>query len=376
MRVVICRGARIPHGLFLALVGAALVLLALTACRPKPSGALPDAGAAQASTLSATELLARVETRLRLLRSYRAVLEHEIRPAALIGNLAPLGAQGDAVLRAHTRVWAAPPGRMAIETRTRLDSSTTPGGHAPSFRLFFDGETVWGERRLESQALASPTVEHFRLDQRRLAAGRAPLDVGYQFWGHGLLPGKDLVGTIRTLLRRYSFEPRTGSVNIRGEDCFELTGRATPGQLLDEMIADRDPTLGGYLLARSAGDKLPPAVLETMTDMIVTPLRARALLRLYVSDRQGTVRGWAFGEGAPAAAELLLQSFDPEAAFQPAAFKPRPEMIADARDLSDKVEAERARIERAFEDAAAVRAARAALLQALERPTTPPPAAP
>lgn len=269
----------------------------------------------------------------------------------------------------HTSLDVRRPNQLRARTGSFPPSEAPPARDRTVDQLF-DGQRhlVWRTRWTAGRP--SAPGELVQADQKALGRADAPFDTGFAVPASGLAPGRDWLGTIRGLLTGYRFlaPPRSGAVGDHA--CLTLEGSLEGAAAVDAMIAARDERLLAVVeLARgaTAHGALESRLAEAARDAAAA-IRARARVRLWLSEADGAPRGFAFvGTGTTSELSVELTHWAPDVALPDAAFALPPGLDA-VPDRTAEVQAVRAQAAAAFDDRDAVARARAAVLAALAAP--------
>lgn len=356
------RGRAIPGAMRRCLVSVSVAVALLGSGCPREVARDPGPSSAPGATATSTgaghapgvgAIVEAAIARIDELRSYSAGLAVRVRG-------------GEAF---HTSLDVRRPNQMRARTGSSPPSEAPPPQDRTVDQLF-DGRRhlVWRTRWTAGRP--SAPGELVQADQEALGRPDAPFDTGFAVPASGLAPGRDWLGTVRGLLAGYRFltAPRAGTVGDHA--CVTLDGALEGAAALDAMIAARDERLLAVIeLARgaTAHGALEARLAEAARDAAAA-IRARARVRVWLSESDGSPRGFAFvGTGTTSELSVELTHWAPDVALPDAAFALPPGLDA-VPDRTAEVQAVRAQAAAAFDDRDAVARARAAVLAALSAP--------
>lgn len=330
---------------------------------------------------SAARLIACARHALSAASAYELALDYRIQhsfPPGLHGA-SPDAPSVVVLSRSRTLVQHRPPHELVVRAEV-TEEPLYEGIPARTRQLVIaNQDQMLGSVAILDEQGATVSEERVVADRKRLASKDRPFDAGLSLPGTGFVPGRELLGTIRYILDRYTPVGAPWVVEKEGRRVIEQAFERDPEKFADELFSQRHELVAQLVVAQgfvTDGSEADRAELEALVRRSASAVRALKSAKLYFSAQTLLPLGFELGSSVEHPSHVtLVERFETQPKLDAGSF-----VITSsaATDITEGVLSSRRSFEEAFkEKPEAVRAARQMLSEAIQkgpslRPVTTP----
>jgi len=319
---------------------------------------------------TASVVLQGLHKRLAAIKSYRAKLHSVMAMGKMLHKMekrSPPKDPREFEMKFDVSLAVALPDRMKMEVELKKKSRLM------RTQVIFDKKKAWTFTRMlpdKKSTLGASPEQVTVVDLERLGKRSSPFNIGFNFRGHGLSEGKDLVGTIEEFLARYRFAAKVQRRKLASDSYFVLRGKLDVDKLLSDHFAD-EMVMGGLVQASNA-----KFVKKGMVGLLANLIRHTSHIELWISSHDALPRRYILGDGKDPLMTVDIRAFEANPPLSDRDFSVSQERGKSAQDTTDTILQARKQMAENLKDAKAVKKLREQLKKEIKaKLSTPAPPA-